>query len=214
MGRSRVRQHVNPLTDKYQQVFEMPNWSDIFADLEAPLHLDIGCARGRFILEMAQQFPKRNFVGVEIREPLVDDANEIRDQLGLKNLHYVFANINTSLQVLLDSLPTATLTWITIQFPDPWFKKKHHKRRVVQPDLVDILAKHTPQKLVLFCQSDVEEVALEMREKFLEHETFVLAHDSFWLQENIFPVPTEREVATASKGEPVYRFLLHKKGTA
>lgn len=211
MGRSRVRQHVNPLTDKYQQVFQMPDWSDLFADLTAPLHLDIGCARGRFILEMAQRFPERNFVGVEIREPLVDDANEIRDQLGLKNLHYVFANINTSLQVLLDSLPTETLTWITIQFPDPWFKKKHHKRRVVQPDLVDILAKHTPQKLVLFCQSDVEEVALEMREKFLEHEKFVLAHDSFWLKENIFPVPTEREVATANKGEPSTVFFCIKK---
>jgi tRNA (guanine-N7-)-methyltransferase len=210
VGRSRVRQHVNPLTDKYQQVFQMPDWGSIFADLKAPLHLDIGCSRGRFILEMAQRFPERNFIGIEIREPLVADANAIRDQLGLKNLHYVFANINTSLQGLLDSLPPETLQWITIQFPDPWFKKKHHKRRVVQPDLVDLLAKHTPSKLVLFCQSDVEEVALEMRETFLEHENFVLAHDSFWLAENIFPVPTEREVATQNKGEPVYRFLLHK----
>lgn len=188
----------------------MPDWGEIYGDLTAPLHLDIGCARGRFILEMAKQFPDRNFLGIEIRRSLVKDANEIRDQLGLKNLHYLFANINISLASLLDSLPTDKLTWITIQFPDPWFKKKHHKRRVVQPDLVDILARHTPSTTLLFCQSDVEEVALQMREKFLEHDNFVLVHDDFWLANNIFPVPTERETATYNKGEPVYRFLLHK----
>ncbi|AFY38283.1 tRNA (guanine-N(7)-)-methyltransferase [[Leptolyngbya] sp. PCC 7376] len=210
MGRSRVRQHVNPLTDKYQQVFEMPGWEGIYADLAAPLHLDIGCARGRFILDMAQRYPERNFLGIEIRDPLVKDANDIRDRLQLKNLHYLFANINTSLQALLESLPAESLHWITIQFPDPWFKKRHHKRRVVQPDLVDILARHTPADTVFFLQSDVEEVAREMREKFLEHPLFETTHDEYWLSDNIFEVPTEREVATQNKGEPVYRVLLQK----
>lgn len=188
----------------------MPDWTEIYADLNAPLHLDIGCARGRFILEMAQQFPDRNFLGIEIRDPLVVDANEIRDRLNLKNLHYLFANINTSLQALLDSLPSDRLHWITIQFPDPWFKKRHQKRRVVQSDLVDILANHTPDDVVFFLQSDVEEVATEMREKFLEHPRFDTDHKTFWLTDNIFPVPTEREVATQNKGEPVYRVLLKK----
>ncbi|NJN72129.1 MAG: tRNA (guanosine(46)-N7)-methyltransferase TrmB [Limnothrix sp. RL_2_0] len=210
MGRSRVRQHVNPLTDKYQQDVPMPEWAEIYETLDRPLHLDIGCARGRFILEMAQQFPERNFLGIEIRQPLVTDANQIRDEFGLKNLHYLFANINTSLQTLLDSLPTEKLTWVTIQFPDPWFKKRHQKRRVVQPDLVDILAKHTPDTTEFFLQSDVKEVAEEMREKFLEHERFELTHHSFWLPENIFSVPTEREIATQNKGEPVYRALFRK----
>ena len=214
MGRSRVRQHVNPLTDKYQQVFAMPEWEGIYADLNAPLHLDIGCARGRFVLEMAQRYPDRNFLGIEIRDPLVKDANDIRDRLQLKNLHYLFANINTSLQALLDSLPSDRLQWITIQFPDPWFKKRHHKRRVVQPDLVDILACHTPSDTVFFLQSDVEEVALEMREKFLEHSLFETEHSDFWLADNIFDVPTEREVATQNKGEPVYRVLLKKVSAA
>jgi tRNA (guanine-N7-)-methyltransferase len=63
---------------------------------------------------------------------------------------------------------------------------------------------------VFFLQSDVKEVAEEMREKFLEHEHFELTHDSFWLSENIFSVPTEREIATQNKGEPVYRALFRK----
>ena len=189
----------------------MPNWAEIFSNLDAPLHLDIGCARGRFVLEMAKQFPERNFLGIEIRQPLVTDANEIRDELALSNLHYFFANINISLKALLDSLPTAKLTWVTIQFPDPWFKKKHHKRRVVQADLVDILARSTPADTTFFIQSDVEEVALEMREKFLEHKWFNATHETFWLADNIFPVPTEREIATQNKGEPVYRVCLQKQ---
>lgn len=192
----------------------MPEWARIYTDLTAPLHLDIGCGRGRFILEMAQRYPERNFLGIEIRDPLVQDANEIRDRQQLTNLHYLFANINTSLQALLGSLPTASLRWVTIQFPDPWFKKRHHKRRVVQPDLVDILARHTPAETIFFLQSDVEEVALEMREKFLDHDWFETTHQDFWLAENIFPVPTEREVATQNKGEPVYRVLLQKSQQA
>lgn len=188
----------------------MPDWQQTYRHLNLPLHLDIGCARGRFILEMAQQFSDRNFLGIEIREPLVREANEIRDKLGLKNLHYLFANINTSLQTLLDSLPPEKLAWVTIQFPDPWFKKKHQKRRVVQPELIDIFAHHTPQTTLFFLQSDVEAVALEMRERFLEHPSFYVAHQEFWRPDSIFPVATEREIATQNKGEQIYRVLLQK----
>ncbi|MEM9538251.1 MAG: tRNA (guanosine(46)-N7)-methyltransferase TrmB [Cyanobacteria bacterium P01_E01_bin.42] len=208
MTRVRVRQHVNPLSDKYQIPLVPPDWTQIYAHVQQSLHLDIGCARGRFILEMAQLQPDRNFLGLEIREPLVTEANRKRDELELDNLHYLFCNANNSLSVLLASLPDRILDCVSIQFPDPWFKKRHAKRRVVQPDLVEELGRSLPEGAKLFLQSDVEAIAKEMHEQFYQHPQFARQHSEQWLLKNPFPVTTEREKATFAKGEPVYRCLF------
>ncbi len=123
MARVRVRQHVNPLSNVFQVPVLPPDWSQIYKDLSKPLHLDIGCARGRFILSMAQVEPAWNFLGLEIRQPLVEEANNIAAEKQLTNLYYFFCNANNSLKTVLQSLPPAMLQRVTIQFPDPWFKQ-------------------------------------------------------------------------------------------
>ncbi len=75
MSRIRVHQHVNPLAPYYRFTPKPLAIEKIFASPDLPLHLDIGCARGRFLLKMAQVEPRQNFLGVEIREPLVEEAN-------------------------------------------------------------------------------------------------------------------------------------------
>lgn len=210
MARVRVRQHVNPLSNKYQTSFTIPDWQQIYHNLSQPIHLDIGCARGKFLLQMAQLQPEVNFLGIEIREPLVIEANENRDRLGLTNLHFLFGNINNYLSVLLASLPGAKLQWITIQFPDPWFKQRHIKRRVVQPEIVDILATYLVNEGIVFLQSDVETVAQQMSDRFASHPSFDKQHQETWLATNPFLVPTEREIATQAKNHPVYRTLFKK----
>lgn len=210
MARVRVRQHVNPLNSKYQTPIQPPNWQQIYADTTQPLHLDIGCARGRFLLQMAQLHPQTNFLGLEIRKPLVDEANEDRDRLNLTNLHFLFCNINISYTPLLQSLQRGVLKWITIQFPDPWFKQRHMKRRVVQPELVDALATYLIEEGIIFVQSDVESVAIEMRERISKNPHFRQLHRETWLETNPFSVPTEREIATLTNNEPVYRAGFQK----
>ena len=207
----RVRQHVNPLCRKYQTPTPPPDWEKVYTNPTQPLHLDIGCARGRFVLKMAQLQPDWNFLGLEIREPLVDEANRLRDQLGLTNLHYVYCNANNSIQPLLSSLLSGVLQYVTIQFPDPWFKKRHQKRRIVQPELVALLETYLVPGGWVFLQSDIEQVAVEMRQRFAASSVFELHNGDSWLAENPLPVPTEREIATGAKGEPVYR-VLFKKG--
>ena len=211
MARVRVRQHVNPLSSRYQKSVSLPDWNQIYSNLSLRFHLDLGCARGRFLLQMAQQQPEYNYLGVEIREALVVKANQITLEQNLNNLHYLFANINNSLTELLSSLPENSLKLVTIQFPDPWFKKKHHKRRVVQPEIVEILARFLRDDGQIFLQSDVEEIALEMSELFLTNPRFQPLVSEIWLTENPLPVMTEREIATINKGEPVYRTIVVKK---
>lgn len=205
-----MREHVNPLSKKYQTPVHPPDWQQIFAEPGQPLHLDIGCGKGRFLLKMAQLQPNWNFLGLEIREPLVDQANSWRSELGLANLHYLFCNVNNALRPILASLPTGVLQQVTIQFPDPWFKRKHQKRRVVQSELVAELAEFMVEGGLLFIQSDVQDVASEMRDRFDAHPAFnrQLAE---WLPTNPMPVSTERECSTIERGEPVYRALFIKE---
>jgi len=144
---------------------------------------------------------------------LVEQAIAHRDQLGLQNLHYLFCNANNSLQPLLSSLKPGTLHRVSIQFPDPWFKRKHQKRRVVQPEVVNDVAKYLYRGGMVFVQSDVEEVAIEMVDRFADHPAFIRQGTS-WLPENPMAVPTERESSTLERGEPVYRSVFVKKDEA
>lgn len=205
----RVRNHVNPLSNKYQTPISALDWEKIYINPNQPLHLDIGCGKGRFLLSMATLQPNWNFLGLEIREPLVQEANKWRNELELTNLHYLFCNVNNSLRSLLSSYPKkGMLQCVTIQFPDPWFKNRHTKRRVVQPELVAELANQLAAGGRVLLQSDIEVVAREMCDRFSFHPAFQKQGTDIWLAENPLPQPTEREISTLSRGGKVYRSLF------
>lgn len=206
MPRVRVHQHVNPLSPFYRQVPKPVDIEAVFADPDRPLLLDIGSARGRFLLRMADAEPQWNYLGVEIRHPLVDEANRIAGEEGLTNLHYAFCNAMLWLERLIGSLPPGILKAVTIQFPDPWFKKKHAKRRMVNKEMVDTIANHLASNGRVFVQTDIEFLAEEMFELFRRDTRFREEP----IEANPFPVRTEREKAVEDKGLPVYRALYTK----
>ena len=208
MPRVRVHQHVNPLAPYYRQAPKPVDVGKLFADPEKPLLIDLGCARGRFLLRMAEAEPTWNYLGVEIREPLVDEANRLANEAGLENLHYVFCNAMLWLDRLLEKLPEGRLQTVTIQFPDPWFKKKHAKRRMVNPELIDAVMQKLAPTGRIFVQTDIEELADEMFGLFREREEL----DELRLEENPFPVKTEREKAVEAKELPVFRTLFVRTG--
>ena len=206
MPRVRVHQHVNPLSPFYRQSPEPVDIVEVFGDPELPLHLDIGCARGRFILRMAEAEPGWNFLGVEIREPLVDEANRLAAEANLNNLHYAFCNAMLWLDKLLSKIPTGRLQMVTIQFPDPWFKKKHAKRRMVNDEMVETIARHLAPVGRVFVQTDIEFLADGMFEMFRANEGL----REIAIAGNPFPVRTEREKAVEDKGLAVYRVIFEK----
>ncbi len=205
MPRVRVHQHVNPLSPYYRQQPEPVDLA-VFADPERPLHLDIGCARGRFILRMAMAEPEWNFLGVEIREPLVTEANQIAGEESLTNLHYYFCNAMLWLDHLLERIPEGRLQMVTIQFPDPWFKKRHAKRRMVNAELVEAVVNKLADAGKVFVQTDLEFLAEEMFALFRERPELI-EHP---IEDNPFPIKTEREKAVEDKQLPVYRTLFQK----
>ena len=208
MARVRVHQHVNPLAKYYRELpIEPLKLSEVFGDAILPLHLDIGCGRGRFLLQMAHDQKDWNYLGVEIREPIVIEANEIRDAQKLNNLQYEFCNATLDLDTLLEKSPKEILQLVTIQFPDPWFKKKHAKRRMVKDNLVETVVKKLANEGEIFVQSDVEFLSEEMFELFEQNEFL----ESFELDKNPLPVKTEREISVENRDLPVYRRMFQKK---
>lgn len=206
MPRVRVHQHVNPLAPYFRFTPQAIELEKVYADANLPLLLDIGCARGRFLLKMAEIEKKHNFLGVEIREPLVAEGNRIAQEKELTNLHYEFCNAMIALDRVLEKIPAGILQTVTIQFPDPWFKKKHAKRRMVNRDLVETVVRHLAPTGKIFVQTDIEFLAEEMFELFRESREL----KEIQANENPFPIKTEREKAVEEKGLPVYRAVFVK----
>ena len=207
MPRVRIHQHVNPLAPYFRFTPPPISLEQIFPNPNLPLLLDIGCARGRFLLKMAEIDKTQNFLGLEIREILVVEANRLAKVADLSNLHYEFCNAMLNLDKLLEKLPTNILQTVTIQFPDPWFKKKHAKRRMINAELVETIVNHLTDNGRIFVQTDIEFLAEEMFEFFRANELL----NEIEIKENPFQVKTEREMAVEGKNLPVYRRIFWKQ---
>lgn len=229
-GQVRVRQHLNPLARRWRQPVKLPSdwYTQAFTDTDLPLIVDVGVAKGRFLYKLAQTHTSRNYLGLEIREPLVHQANRVAAQAGLTNLFYIACNANVSLADILTNVPITKLKEVYIQFCDPWFKKRHSKRRMVNSPLVhDIFqamskaqlndpdSQHSQGERRVFIQSDVLEVANEMRYLFDQHQGFkrlpyvddIQQDEHGWLPQNPLGEPTEREIAVLTKEGSVYRAM-------
>jgi tRNA (guanine-N7-)-methyltransferase len=207
MGRVRVHQHVNPLAPHFRFIPEPIALSDIFSDPSLPLFIDIGAARGRFLVKMAESDPTRNHIGIEIRQALVDEANRIAREKGRGNLSYVFCNAMSALGKLFEKVPDGLVQTVTIQFPDPWFKKKHAKRRMVTPELARDVVGILCVGGTLFIQTDVEFLADDMFSIFREFSEL----EEIETPENPMPFKTEREESVDQRNLPVFRTRFVKK---
>jgi tRNA (guanine-N7-)-methyltransferase len=223
----KCRNHVNPLDIQYQIPVQLDAlWKENnFVNPANPYIVDIGAAKGTWALKYGMANPQYNIVGLEIRRPVVAYALQRRDKWNVKNVHFLSCNANVDLNNILASINTKSesdstsetnlISMITIQFPDPCFKNKHRKRRVVNSDLITTIANHIAKGTNVFLQSDILEVEQDMVTQFNNHNNFfvpAINYDIANLEKNISPfdVQTEREISTLGRGLPVYRMMFTK----
>ena len=153
-----MRQHVNPLSKNFFEIDPIPPLNQVFENPKLPLHLDIGCASGDFLFELSLKNKNWNYIGIEIREKLVLNANLKMKSRENKNLYFSFGNANNIFNQSNNKSIINFITSISFNFPDPWFKKKHHKRRVIQPKLINLLSNSMKKGSLIFIKTDVREL--------------------------------------------------------
>ena len=151
-----MRQHVNPLSKNFDEIEKIPSLIEMFDDSKLNLHLDIGCAAGEYLFDLALENTNWNYLGIEIRERLVNTAKlKVRDK-EIKNLYFVFGNANNILNNCDSKFLIKNLKSISFNFPDPWFKKRHHKRRVIQPEFINFLSNLMQKGSIIYIKTDVQ----------------------------------------------------------
>lgn len=207
VGGVRVRQHANPLRREYQVPAQPLDWDTVYAEPGRPLALDIGAGYGRFLLMLHRHMgDSHNYLGVELRQPIVKRANMWAEELEQqRHVRFMNANGTISLGRVLETYP-GELDLVTIQFPDPHFKKRHHKRRIVQQQLVEAISHRLRPGGRVFLQSDVEEVATAMRDQFERHagDVFKLAEDHVGGECFSCSSPTEEDRECDEEGGSVW----------
>ena len=153
-----MRQHVNPLSINFNQIERIPSLSEMFGDSKLNLHLDIGCAGGEFLFDLALVNKRWNYLGIEIREKLVKNAKLKALEREIKNLYFLFGNANNILNHVESKFIIKNLKSISFNFPDPWFKKRHYKRRVIQPEFINILSNSLQKGSLVFIKTDVKDL--------------------------------------------------------
>ncbi len=123
---------------------------------EAPVALEIGFGNGASLLEMAANKPEWNFLGIEVHRPGVGHLLSGMEKQGLSNLR---VSCDDAKEVLQQQIPDNSLAAVYLFFPDPWHKKRHNKRRLVQPDFTQLVAKKLSEGGVFHAATDWEHYA-------------------------------------------------------
>ena len=151
------------------------------------LNLEIGFGRGRSLADMAEAAPEQDFIGVEVHLPGVGALLKDVEDRGLENVRVYNIDANDVIDLCL---PDASLDRVMIFFPDPWHKKKHHKRRLIQPEFIQRIRHKLRVGGVLHLATDWENYAEHMLEVMNDSEGFANTQE----QGGYSPRPDDRPI--------------------
>jgi tRNA (guanine-N7-)-methyltransferase len=160
------------------------DFSQVFGN-DNDVVLEIGFGMGKSLVEMAKNAPHLNFIGIEVHRPGVGACLMEADEAGLTNLR-VFEH--DAVEVLADCIADGSLTTMQLFFPDPWHKKRHHKRRIVQPEFVESLRQKLKIGGVFHMATDWENYA----EHMLEVMTAAPGYENISETQDYVPRPDNR----------------------
>ncbi len=203
----KIRQHVNPLSAHFLTPRAASATRPDHLPPGCPVEVELGCADAEFCFALAAARPDTWVVGLDIREPCLARNRGRARQEGLTNLSFGYVNLNVDMERVFDP---ASVDRFHLLFPDPWFKERHHKRRVIEPSLVEILARQLRPGGEFHAASDVFEIALEIMATVEDPNLASLGLEnlagpwSFW-RDNPFEVASRREQTTLRREQRVWR---------
>ena len=144
---------------KHAIVFENQpiNFNDVFQNGSGELVLEIGFGMGTSTAEIAKANPKKNYIAIEVHSPGVGNLLKLIQENDISNLKIIQ---HDAVEVLNTMIKNDSLDGIHIFFPDPWPKKRHHKRRLIQDSFLELMAQKIKQSGYLHIATDWEDYAL------------------------------------------------------
>lgn len=184
-------------------------WKNMFANA-APLHIEIGMGKGRFIMDMAEAHPDINYIGIEMYSSVLLRAVKKLEERTLENLRLILLDAT----YIQDIFEVGEVDRIYLNFSDPWPKDRHAKRRLesrqflrrfsgILADNGEIEFKTDNRELFDFAMEEVSFSEFEI----VSH-SYDLHNDKEMVMGNIM---TEYEEKFSSKGQPIYKYILRKK---
>ena len=146
----------------FLDVAEHPDWQSQFGN-NHPLKLEIGFGMGDFLVAMAVREPHSNFIGIDFSQEGIRKILARINNLHLKNIRVVYGDVREKIPLLLKD---EDLDAVYINFPDPWPRKRHFKRRLIKPELANMITRKLIPKGRIHVATDSEPYALEMLEYF------------------------------------------------
>lgn len=213
----RLRHHANPVlyfplkqhknrNFRYPPLIEKFNWAEIFSNGKPPAYLDIGSGMGKFLIETAVLEPEVNILGFEIRRSAVEWTNGVIEGEDIKNARALWYSVVNGFQFI----ETGSVRKIFYLFPDPWIKKRHHKRRAFSSALLDEFFRVLNQDGVLYIMTDVKETDFYHKEILDSHSGFSYNYVSS--EQWDLSVETNQEEFCMRKQIPFTRIIAVKTG--
>ena len=159
----------------YPPIIESVDWTTVFSNGKQPTLLDIGCGWGTFLVNMAYHFPQDNILGIEIRQLLTEWINNVIQGEQLPNAYALWYSLPNGLHFL----ESDTIQQFFSFFPDPWVKKKHHKRRAFTDELLSECHRLATSSALFRIMTDVPEVAEYQLSMLDSHSGFTKVYVEF-----------------------------------
>lgn len=176
---------------------------------QAPVIMEIGVGMGEALLHMAQSRPEFNFLGIDVYRPgLAVIANALEKQQ-MSNVRLLCGDV---VEVFENQLPSHSLQEIHIYFSDPWPKKKHHKRRLIQANFLNQIYTMLASQGRVYLATDWEDYAAQMLDVFRADKRFEIeltTHDP--LQRSQLRPVTKFERRAIEEGRSIWEFILQKQ---
>lgn len=154
------RRAMNDNWDFYGLAYQKKpfDFTEIYAN-DNPVVLEIGFGMGKSLVDMAAQHPDRNYLGIEVHTPGVGACIAYALEKNVKNLRVICHDAS---EILYDCIADNSLAGLQLFFPDPWHKKKHHKRRIVQPPFIQTVIDKLHSGGFIHMATDWENYAQQM----------------------------------------------------
>jgi len=157
--------------------------SSLLGNPEFPLIVDIGFGDGELLVATAEDHAESNFIGIEVYDAGIGHCLKLIEQRKINNLKLISGD---AVEVMKFGIPDNSINQINLFFPDPWPKKRHHKRRIINNEFILLMSKKLAENGIVNISTDWEDYADQIETVFVNNKRFCVVDSNLRMQKTKF----------------------------